>query len=1584
MKYNRLLTLVTMMLVTTTSSLAQEVKECYAIFESEDATTGTQFLEGKGIYAFDFDGQQMTNVRKYHSLAIDRASGACMVDGVYYWVDYTQSPKGHVTNAFYSFDMETGETHQIANYGGVTGGEIISHLTYDYTTRTMYGLYGPQSGTSLAKIDLETGTITRLEQFKVEEWPSIADSVNANGERLYSDVYKYDFATIACNYDGDLYGLEYWGGLYRINKESCECTYIGKLDYMIEEAFMYNNSCLFWDNDTERLYLRSYMYNWTTRNGVIFLQEIDPKTAHVTRLHEWPLNIETWENYYLFDGIYVPFLAAEASAPAKVQNVEVTAGAEGALTATLEWDNPSKTYARGGTLEDLTAVVVYRDGEEIWRNDNPVIGGHESFVDQLPKRGFYTYRFVGFNEMGKGDRYNTSLYIGEGDPVAVGDLKGKEEGYAARITWTAPTKGKYDAWINTSKLKYDVVRQPDGMQVATGITECSYLDESIPAYGKYIYEVTPRTDYIGISASTEEFVAGPSFTIPASFPLRDYDEFLLWKTVDANGNWYCWSMNSGIGEGVYCQYGSDGYAAADWLISPRIAFKKDQHYKMTFEAVPGNKLIKETLAIGWGEGQSIEKQDSLTQFEILHDGPVTLRVNLPVLTEDKDKNVSFFLRSNIQNFQLLLRDVLIDEDHEGYIDGIVTNDEGKPVEGATVRAANGKYQAKTDANGYYKLMYMPAGKYTIQVVCLGYQNKTQSGVVVNELETTTQNMQISPLPTYAVKGRVIDDAGDIVNGADVAITGYDTYRTTTDEQGEFVLPAVFKSNNYTITIYKLGYVSYTKTVQVSADVELGDITLADDLKAPKGVSITADDEQATITWRAPIGTPRLYRIDDGGYTTSIGQNGAPITRVFGVINRTPATVYSVEYLVTSPEGDQKEQIMLRLIDLDDNGMPNGNVLFESMVPCVSGQWTSFTLTTPVEAPRGYFTTLSHEGWLGLAIDGTGGDAINYPFVPRVNCFGEMTTGEYYFLDDQSSTSLHHNFCIRTWADPFNDDPKAPLSSPEGDTIVFKAEKSEAEAPELTAIPASISIEAPSGAVGGALCAPLRIVQDRVRYNVWRMTTPNTANEAKWTLLSEKQQERSYTDTEWKSLPQGTYRYAIKAVYANDKMSAPTHTDSIGRNMLTNVKLHITTNTPDDETWGTKVVLTNGRDHIYTAELEGENDVTIENVWKGDYTLTLSLDGFVGVNEQLSLSTENEYAFDYRLEENRVQPFNLMIEPVDNTEIAEMRLSWNFPDYFYDDFEEHEDFVINSPGAIGWNYIDGDGAETGGFVDFKWNGEFQPMAFIVYNAYHATTADGSTCVADYFSPLRARSGEKQLTSWAAYNVPNDDWFITPRLYFKKPFTYSFWARSFDATGYPEVIEVRYSTTGMEKDDFTEVALDVTKVRQATGVVSSDYIFYEVTIPAEARYVALHHMSDQLRILSVDDVFVGLKSANSRSQIVNRQSVNRNSHKMPALEGQYEVYLDGQKMGDTDETNYVFSHLTQGRHTAGVLASYTSGKTEMTTIDFDCNLIDGVPSVAFETQQTRKAFDLQGRRVERASQKGVYIVTDGEHTVKAVRR
>ena len=107
-------------------------------------------------------------------------------------------------------------------------------------------------------------------------------------------------------------------------------------------------------------------------------------------------------------------------------------------------------------------------------------------------------------------------------------------------------------------------------------------------------------------------------------------------------------------------------------------------------------------------------------------------------------------------------------------------------------------------------------------------------------------------------------------------------------------------------------------------------------------------------------------------------------------------------------------------------------------------------------------------------------------------------------------------------------------------------------------------------------------------------------------------------------------------------------------------------------------------------------------------------------------------------------------------------------------------------------------------------------------------------------------------------------------------------------------------------------------------------------------------------------------------------------MPALEGQYEVYLDGLKVADTDETNYVFSHLTRGEHTAGVVASYTSGKTEMTTLDFECELIDGIEQIVTSKVTNSQCYDLQGRRLNSVSQKGVYIVSDGRHTMKSVRK
>ena len=212
-----------------------------------------------------------------------------------------------------------------------------------------------------------------------------------------------------------------------------------------------------------------------------------------------------------------------------------------------------------------------------------------------------------------------------------------------------------------------------------------------------------------------------------------------------------------------------------------------------------------------------------------------------------------------------------------------------------------------------------------------------------------------------------------------------------------------------------------------------------------------------------------------------------------------------------------------------------------------------------------------------------------------------------------------------------------------------------------------------------------------------------------------------------------------------------------------------------------------------------------------------------------------------------------------------------------------------------------------------------MAFIVFNQNTTTPS----IAGQYLLPI-PMSGDKMITDWASYGVQNDDWIITPKLYFQKDFKFSFNASSSDYN-YLESIEVGYSTTDTDPSSFTMVqdSIDVPAYWQK----------YTYDIPAEAKYVAIRCISNEKRILSIDDIEYGLPEALDVPAYLRRPAAARGPQKSPAIDGLYEIYLDGEKVAQQDETQYTFTGLSSGIHTAGVLASYTSGKTEMSTIDFE---------------------------------------------------
>ncbi|MDD4395754.1 MAG: C25 family cysteine peptidase, partial [Bacteroidales bacterium] len=176
--------------------------------------------------------------------------------------------------------------------------------------------------------------------------------------------------------------------------------------------------------------------------------------------------------------------------------------------------------------------------------------------------------------------------------------------------------------------------------------------------------------------------------------------------------------------------------------------------------------------------------------------------------------------------------------------------------------------------------------------------------------------------------------------------------------------------------------------------------------------------------------------------------------------------------------------------------------------------------------------------------------------------------------------------------------------------------------------------------------------------------------------------------------------------------------------------------------------------------------------------------------------------------------------------------------YTDDAESHNAFTINSAGSIGWSYIDGDGGTTGTFSGIDYTNEGSQMAYIVLDMAQATGT----------SLISAHSGDKffacpyAINGWSS--TQNDDWMISPELNYTTPATISFFARSYSSSYSTENFYVAYSTSGNASGDFTNISNEVT--------TTTTWTEYSYTIPANAKYVAIHCVSYDQYMFCVDDI------------------------------------------------------------------------------------------------------------------------------------
>ncbi len=198
--------------------------------------------------------------------------------------------------------------------------------------------------------------------------------------------------------------------------------------------------------------------------------------------------------------------SAPVAAPGAATNLVATAGAMGALNATINWNNPALTVG-GDPLAELTSVMLYRDDVLIHTVATPVIGGAVSYTDNaVPAAGNVTYKVIGENTAGAGIPTMVTVYVGEDVPAAPGNVVLAPQGNNGYLTWTAPTAGLNGGYFTGTGVMYDVKRMPGDVVVATNLTGLTYLDTTIPGAGNYSYKVTAK-NAVGVGGTGTSNVA---------------------------------------------------------------------------------------------------------------------------------------------------------------------------------------------------------------------------------------------------------------------------------------------------------------------------------------------------------------------------------------------------------------------------------------------------------------------------------------------------------------------------------------------------------------------------------------------------------------------------------------------------------------------------------------------------------------------------------------------------------------------------------------------------------------------------------------------------------------------------------------------------------------------------------------------------------------------------------------------------------------------------------------------------------------------------------------------------------------------
>lgn len=492
-------------------------------------------------------------------------------------------------NEFIKIDIETGKETSIANYEEMEF--LYTDMSYDYSSNLMYAISSnsPNQTVKILTVDLNNGHYKEVLEM--------------------SEIYLF---TMAIDFDGQMWGINGYGELVKINKNTGEYTKVGSTGVFPQYA-----QSMEFDHSTGTLYW-AFCDDYTSK-----IMQVNTTTGVATNLGSLQNNAE-------IVALTIPF--RRINGPLAPTDFVVSPGAEGALTAHLSWTNPTENT--DGSSATITKVEIYKEEVLVNTIDSP--GEKSEWTDSdITERGFITYEIVAYSDAGKGNSAGYTVYIGEDFPGAVPNVKLTEEDGKAVITWDTPESGLNGGWFDQSSLSYTIIRSPGDIQVAEGLKANTFTDTTLPELNLYNYKIIAFNNLgTGGEGISNQLLIGQALTVPYTMEFEEEDNYQIWNIIDSNNDevtwgWFPPAAFSGSGCMRYQFHRTN--TADDWLLSPKFKLENDKSYLIKFKARKGYAPDVEKLAFYIlssptpdGEKEQLWFKDDLTttyqEFEVVVTG----------------------------------------------------------------------------------------------------------------------------------------------------------------------------------------------------------------------------------------------------------------------------------------------------------------------------------------------------------------------------------------------------------------------------------------------------------------------------------------------------------------------------------------------------------------------------------------------------------------------------------------------------------------------------------------------------------------------------------------------------------------------------------------------------------------------------------------------------------------------------------------------------------------------------------------------------------------------------------------------------